>query len=174
MNRLQYITNKYHATNVFWKYMEENWQHKTHMCVVGFWNLPYARQDTNATIESCYATLLTFWIERSTFWVIAFNHNLPFVMLFLSSSKYWYIYFTFYILSWHFGTFKFYNCHFWCLQSIMLIMERLIVFYDSCMNLFVAFCIVVCNHMLTLQMPLSFFILLSKLNYSQIWLILKL
>jgi hypothetical protein len=25
MNMLQYITNKYHATNVFWKYMEENW-----------------------------------------------------------------------------------------------------------------------------------------------------
>lgn len=56
----------------------------------------------------------------------------------------------------------------------MLIMERLIVLYDSCMILFVAFCIVVCNHMLTLQMPLSFFILLSKLNYSQIWLVLKL
>jgi hypothetical protein len=71
---LQYITSKYHATNVFWKYMEENWQHKIH--IVGFWNLPYAKQDTNATIESYYATLLTFWIERSTFWVIAFNHSL--------------------------------------------------------------------------------------------------
>jgi hypothetical protein len=56
----------------------------------------------------------------------------------------------------------------------MLIMERLIVLYDSCMILFVAFCIVVCNHMLTLQMPLSFFILLWKLNDSQIWLVLKL
>jgi hypothetical protein len=25
MNRLQFITSKYHAINVFWKYMEENW-----------------------------------------------------------------------------------------------------------------------------------------------------
>lgn len=94
---LQYITSKYHATDVFWKYMEENWQHKIHMWVVGCRNLPYARQDTNATIESYYVTLLTFWIERFTFWAIAFNHSLPFVMLFLSSSKYWYIYFTFLI-----------------------------------------------------------------------------
>ncbi len=36
MNRLQFITSKYHAVNVFWKYMEENWRQKTHMCVVGF------------------------------------------------------------------------------------------------------------------------------------------
>jgi hypothetical protein len=25
MHMLQYITSKYPATNVFWKYMEENW-----------------------------------------------------------------------------------------------------------------------------------------------------
>jgi len=31
MNMLQYIISKYLAANVFWKYMEENWQHKTHM-----------------------------------------------------------------------------------------------------------------------------------------------
>ncbi len=36
MNRLIYIISKYRATNVFWKYMEENWRHNTHMWVVGF------------------------------------------------------------------------------------------------------------------------------------------
>jgi hypothetical protein len=56
MNRLQYITSKYPATNVFWKYMEENWQHKTHMWVVGFRNLPYVGQGTNAIIESYHGT----------------------------------------------------------------------------------------------------------------------
>jgi hypothetical protein len=57
MNRLQYITSKYPTTNVFWKYMEENWQHKIHMWVVRFWNLPYVGQNTNATIESYHGTL---------------------------------------------------------------------------------------------------------------------
>jgi hypothetical protein len=37
--------------------MEENWLHKTHMWVVGFQNLPYIGQDTNATIESYHGTL---------------------------------------------------------------------------------------------------------------------
>jgi hypothetical protein len=54
---LEYITNKYPTTNVFWKYMEENWWHKTHMWVVGFWNLPYVGQDTNVAIESYRGTL---------------------------------------------------------------------------------------------------------------------
>jgi hypothetical protein len=36
MNRLQYITSKYLAANVFWKYMEENLRHKIHMWVVRF------------------------------------------------------------------------------------------------------------------------------------------
>ncbi len=36
MNWLQYIISKYSIANVFWKYMEETWQHKTHMWVVGF------------------------------------------------------------------------------------------------------------------------------------------
>jgi hypothetical protein len=57
MNRLQYITNKYPATNVFWKHMEKNWRYKTHMWVVGFQNLPYVGQDTYAAIESCHGTL---------------------------------------------------------------------------------------------------------------------
>jgi len=57
MHMLQYITSKYLASIVFWKYMEENWQHKTHMWVVGFRNLPYVGQDTNATIESYHGTL---------------------------------------------------------------------------------------------------------------------
>jgi hypothetical protein len=57
MNMLQYITSKYLAANVFWKYMEENWQHKTHMWVVGFQNLPYVGQNINATIESYYKTI---------------------------------------------------------------------------------------------------------------------
>jgi len=34
--RISSSANKYHAANVFWKYMEENWQHKSHMWVVGF------------------------------------------------------------------------------------------------------------------------------------------
>jgi hypothetical protein len=57
MNRLQCITGKYHVANVFWKYMEENWQHKIHMRVVRFRNLPYVGLDTNATIESYHGTL---------------------------------------------------------------------------------------------------------------------
>jgi hypothetical protein len=63
MNRLQYIISKYLASNVFWKYVEENWWHKTHMWVVGFWNLPYVGQDTNATIESYHGTLKS-WKSR--------------------------------------------------------------------------------------------------------------
>ncbi len=57
MNRLQYITNKYPTTNIFWKYMEKIWWHKTHMRVVGFQNLPYVGHDTNAAIESYRGTL---------------------------------------------------------------------------------------------------------------------
>jgi len=57
MNMLQYIISKYPTTNVFWKYTEENWWHKTHMWVVGFWNLPYDGQDTNVAIESYHGTL---------------------------------------------------------------------------------------------------------------------
>jgi hypothetical protein len=57
MNMLQYITSKYPTTNVFWKYMEENWRHKTHMWVVGFQNLPYDGQDTNVAIENYHGTL---------------------------------------------------------------------------------------------------------------------
>jgi hypothetical protein len=57
MNRLHYITSKCLVANVFWKYMEKNWWHKTHMWVVGFWNLPYVGQDTNATIKSYHGTL---------------------------------------------------------------------------------------------------------------------
>jgi hypothetical protein len=37
--------------------MEENWQHKIHMWVVGFQNLPYVGQNTNATIENYHGTL---------------------------------------------------------------------------------------------------------------------
>jgi hypothetical protein len=37
--------------------MEETWQHKTHMWVVGFRNLPYVGQDTNVAIENYYGTL---------------------------------------------------------------------------------------------------------------------
>jgi hypothetical protein len=37
--------------------MEENWPHKIHMWVVGFQNLPYLGQDTNAAIESYHGTL---------------------------------------------------------------------------------------------------------------------
>jgi hypothetical protein len=37
--------------------MEENKQHKTHMWVVGFQNLPYVGQDTKVVIESYHAIL---------------------------------------------------------------------------------------------------------------------
>jgi len=57
MNRLHYIICKYPIANVFWKYMEENYQHKIHMWVVGFQNLPYVGQDTNVAIESYNAIL---------------------------------------------------------------------------------------------------------------------
>jgi hypothetical protein len=46
----------------------------------------------------------------------------------------------------------------------MLIMQRLIAVYDFCMILFVPFCMVLCSHMLTLQMPLSFFYIVAKVE----------
>jgi hypothetical protein len=57
MNRLQYIIIKYHVANFFLEYMEENWQHKTHMWMVGVQNPPYVGQGTNAIIESYHGTL---------------------------------------------------------------------------------------------------------------------
>jgi hypothetical protein len=47
-------TNKYPTANVFWKYMEENWRHKTHMWVVGFQNLPYVRQNKHQCYNENY------------------------------------------------------------------------------------------------------------------------
>jgi hypothetical protein len=37
--RISSSANEYHAANVFWKYMEENWQHKKSH--VGGWILKY-------------------------------------------------------------------------------------------------------------------------------------
>ncbi len=60
MNRLQCI-----IANTLYIIFLENWQHKTHMWVVGFWNLPYVKQDTNVAIESYNAYLFNSGLWKS-------------------------------------------------------------------------------------------------------------
>ena len=50
-NRILELEKKYPKENEFWQYMKEQWLDKAHMWVVGFRNLKYCGQDTNAAIE---------------------------------------------------------------------------------------------------------------------------
>ena len=50
MNRLPIVNN-------FWTYFTKPWTNKTHMWIVGHWNLPYTRLDTNAAIENYHSNL---------------------------------------------------------------------------------------------------------------------
>jgi hypothetical protein len=47
----------YRCKQTFWSYIILEWVPKCEMWVLENWNLPYAGQDTNATIESYHANL---------------------------------------------------------------------------------------------------------------------
>ena len=49
--RIQDLQKKYPEEEEFWEYMKTQWLDKVHMWVVGFRNLKYCGQDTNAAIE---------------------------------------------------------------------------------------------------------------------------
>ena len=55
--KLQELSKKYPKHKDFWDYMIKQWQDKAHMWVVGYRNLPYAGQDTNAAIEGYHGFL---------------------------------------------------------------------------------------------------------------------
>ena len=50
-SRIEELEKKYPQEVEFWDYMKEYWIEKAHMWVVGFRNLKYCGQDTNAAIE---------------------------------------------------------------------------------------------------------------------------
>ncbi|KAG0618725.1 hypothetical protein M758_4G088100 [Ceratodon purpureus] len=50
-SRIEDLEKKYPQEMEFWAYMKEYWVDKAHMWVVGFRNLKYCGQDTNAAIE---------------------------------------------------------------------------------------------------------------------------
>lgn len=56
-DRLEALCKKYPREKDFWNYMEAQWLNKVHMWVVGYRNLPYAGQDTNAAIEGYHGFL---------------------------------------------------------------------------------------------------------------------
>ncbi len=49
---LERMANNLRVVEAFWLYVKSKWLPKTTMWVVGNHNLPYIRQDTNATIEN--------------------------------------------------------------------------------------------------------------------------
>ena len=49
--KIEELEKKYPKEGEFWEYMKEYWIEKAHMWVVGFRNLHYCGQDTNAAIE---------------------------------------------------------------------------------------------------------------------------
>ena len=56
-DKLDALRAKYPQENEFWDYMTSQWGKKVHMWVVGYRNLPYAGQDTNAAIEGYHGFL---------------------------------------------------------------------------------------------------------------------
>ena len=50
-DKLDELSKKYLEKIHSWDYMQKQWQSKAHMWVVGYQNLPYVGQDTNATSE---------------------------------------------------------------------------------------------------------------------------
>ena len=57
MLRIMVLAKKYPVAVEFWQYVEEQWLYRAHMWVVGYRELPYASQDTNAAIEGYHSTL---------------------------------------------------------------------------------------------------------------------
>lgn len=55
--RIDDLSRKYPMEVEFWEYMKVQWLKKVHMWVVGYRNLPYAGQDTNAAIEGYHGFL---------------------------------------------------------------------------------------------------------------------
>ncbi len=51
------LMNEMPIVDSFWSYIEFGWLQKNEMWVVGNYNLPYARQDTNVAIENYHANL---------------------------------------------------------------------------------------------------------------------
>ena len=56
-DKLNALRAKYPREKEFWDYMTSQWGKKIHMWVVGYRNLPYAGQDTNAAIEGYHGFL---------------------------------------------------------------------------------------------------------------------
>jgi hypothetical protein len=56
-SEVERVANKLIVVEAFWRYVKLEWLAKTKMWVVGNWNIPYARQDTNAAIENYHANL---------------------------------------------------------------------------------------------------------------------
>ena len=57
MLRILVLAKKYPVAAEYWRYVEEQWLYRAHMWVVGYRELPYAGQDTNAAIEGYHSTL---------------------------------------------------------------------------------------------------------------------
>jgi hypothetical protein len=53
--KLEELQCSFPAAKEFWDYVKEQWLPKVHMWVVGYRNLPYAGQDTNAAVESYHS-----------------------------------------------------------------------------------------------------------------------
>ena len=51
IQKLQHLERTYPRAVEFWEYVNLQWLPKVHMWVVGYRNMPYAGQDTNAAIE---------------------------------------------------------------------------------------------------------------------------
>ncbi len=52
-----------------WIYILSKWVSKTHMWLVGYYNLPYVGQNTNLVIESYHSNLkATLGIKRKSSW----------------------------------------------------------------------------------------------------------
>ena len=57
MLKIMHLNKKYLLATDFWHYVEDQSLFRMHMWVVGYKELPYATQDTNATIEGYHSTL---------------------------------------------------------------------------------------------------------------------
>ena len=57
MLKILNLMKKYPLATDFWRYVEEQWLFRTHMWVMGYKELPYAEQDTNAAIEEYHSIL---------------------------------------------------------------------------------------------------------------------
>jgi len=56
-SEVKHVANNLLVVKAFWMYVRSEWFPNITMWVVGNCNLPFARQDTNATIENYHANL---------------------------------------------------------------------------------------------------------------------